>query len=764
MRLFQDAAGTIPAYEAGQPVGKVTRAAGTVDASQATALSRPTLARMPKGGRRNLIVRTPDKPWQAGGQWAPSQTTVTDNNGSWSVLEVATTNQKHLSYPILISGWATTTLEIRLIGPDARSITVEGRRADGTWMSARVNLVTGAISGAPAGLTITSQALGDGWWKIIRTFDYGVGNTYSNNALVLNSGGSIVNYEGNPASGFELRKYQIEPGAAPTNYQSVMGSNNITETGVPDIWYLFNDGGDSLLAPLSPGVWEVATVGHLGKVDYTPVTGDGADKNILFGERVADIFARPGTLTDAERLRLEEYWQQRYGAGYLTPPGMVPGARSMWRNAFGSEGVLAAGDPVGTLIVDYPKNLGAELRGGAATYTVGTPSVTPQYDPGTGNGKIVRDAAETVGAVRLPPLEVGAEYEITFSSITGGNPSLRQSSATGGVAATVYEAQCRAVFTAGHTNVFLSLGLNGLVIDFTGMSLRKLSNRVAYQGTALSRPTLARWPKGGRRNLVVNTTITPDSDSLVTPISGRPGWFDFFAAAGINNGRVRTGSHGPVQAGQVYTGSALIDTAAPFTQSVQLCVGINGSFRANVPFTVPLAGAAPVLGAASTSMDYFGAPTATVEHVSGTVWRVSLTTAVVAETISAIVVQLWRGGAPASNTSVRFGLLQLEVGGMATPAQLVVSGSDVTGEGKADIWHLYNDGGDSLPAVLPAGAWEIAWVTPLGTIGYASVTSDGTTGTELLRAERMADVALKRGRFTSYEKAQLETQWGKYKP
>jgi len=56
MRLYQDAAGTTPAYVAGHPVGKVARAAGSVDATQATALSRPTLARWPKGGRAVVVV------------------------------------------------------------------------------------------------------------------------------------------------------------------------------------------------------------------------------------------------------------------------------------------------------------------------------------------------------------------------------------------------------------------------------------------------------------------------------------------------------------------------------------------------------------------------------------------------------------------------------------------------------------------------------------------------------------------------------------
>lgn len=56
-RMFQDAAGITPAVNPGHPVGRLKRAAGTADAMQATALSRPTLARHPKGGRRSMYTQ-----------------------------------------------------------------------------------------------------------------------------------------------------------------------------------------------------------------------------------------------------------------------------------------------------------------------------------------------------------------------------------------------------------------------------------------------------------------------------------------------------------------------------------------------------------------------------------------------------------------------------------------------------------------------------------------------------------------------------------
>lgn len=52
--MDQVAAGGQPVTGPGQPVGRILRAAGTVDASQAVSPARPTLGRHPRSGRRNL--------------------------------------------------------------------------------------------------------------------------------------------------------------------------------------------------------------------------------------------------------------------------------------------------------------------------------------------------------------------------------------------------------------------------------------------------------------------------------------------------------------------------------------------------------------------------------------------------------------------------------------------------------------------------------------------------------------------------------------
>src|SRR5690606_21876875 len=58
--------------------------------------------------------------------------------------------------------------------------------------------------------------------------------------------------------------------------------------------------------------------------------------------------------------------------------------------------------------------------------------------------------------------------------------------------------------------------------------------------------------------------------------------------------------------------------------------------------------------------------------------------------------------------TVRICAMQFETGLSLTPLQRNYGPSDVTEAGLPDLWHLYNDGGDSLPLILPAGTYGIA--------------------------------------------------------
>ncbi|RRH71984.1 hypothetical protein [Falsigemmobacter faecalis] len=719
MRLFQDAAGTIPAYEAGQPVGKVARAAGTIDATQATALSRPTLARMPKGGRRNLLITTTS--FDAWGKARAIGYPAVDGWLSFGPTEANAQQQVHTA-----------------VGQGARSYSFYVRRDSKPFrVGFRAAHNTGTNFGAATLYPATAQA-GNSAVVISEVTETSFKVTGA--AVHVNEGASPVfylrfdNVEDNAARVW-LRDLQVDAGPA-TPYQVVVSASDIIEPGIPDVWHLFNDGGDSLLAPLPTGTYEVATVGIDGKPHYASLTGDGSGKNILLGaDRIADIFVRPGALTDAERLRLEEYWQQRYGAGYLIPPGMPPGARLMRQESTGNT-PAAVSQPVGLLALSASNVFGPELRDGSVAATTGSPTVASQINTMTGDGRVHRDDASNIGSVRMPDLEPGATYEISFSQITGGTLSFRQASSSGSIVGSATEANPRAVFTAASTVNFVSLSANGTTISFTGMSLRKVNAPITRQETALSRPTLARWPKGGRRNLIANT-------------------FGIATVAGVTATIVEPGvwelNNLGAAAGQRADWSVPADRAPPgstLTFSVEVkSAGEYGSLA--------MTGIRNSAGASVSQAAY-------VERLTDSWQRMVATLTLGADNTNGAQLRINNRSGDVNKVLVRNP--QIEIGPAATPYQAVASITDITEAGVPDVWHLYNDGGDSLPAVLPAGAYEIAWVNHLGVIGYASVTSDGTTGTDLLRAERMADVAVKRGRFTSYEKAQLETQWGKYKP
>lgn len=692
LRLFQDAAGATQATVAGQPIGKLVRADGTVDATQATALSRPTLARWPKGGRRNLLTWTADlsnSVWIAsnagdytmgypdpfGGnqaiRWKPVFTT--DPGGSTrgaSLRQAAPGAVTRMRYSIYVK-------RVKVVSrypsppdtPEAdRDVFMRlQHQSNGDFI---INLRTLEVVESASGYVSKGiQDVGGGWLRIWLTGQgtvAGNGNTWVSFSNRTNQ----ANFDPYPDGTEEVHLYgtmlelgdHIDLSEPPGPPQIVTTVFDIRQPGSPDIWHLWNDGGDSLLASFPSGTYEVATVGIAGRPHYASLTGDGSGKNILLGaDRIADIFVRAGTLTDAERARLEEYWQERLGAGYLIPPGIVPGTRPMWQEAGGTTPVTAAGQPVGR----------------------------------------IDDA-------------------------------------------------------------------------FSGVS--------ATQSTALSRPTLARHPKGGVRNVLLKadaplsgtpwhwSTVTPASlgavgpngshVTRVTPQVAEAG----ISGAGLRGGTWLTGAMVPV--GSRWTFSALFKSDG---LRYALLGGNNGGggYYVGAKFDLETGSVANVFNHPTPVSNV----TAHIQPAANGFWRCSVTFTVLITNNQPFTLVL--SGAINTNAAQQSGdgssgvLVaepQVEAGEVATPFQKSASANDVSEYGVPDVWHLWNDGGDSLPAVLPAGAYEIAWVNHLGVIGYASVTSDGTSGTELLRAERMADVAVKRGRFTSYEKAQLETQWGKYKP
>lgn len=258
-----------------------------------------------------------------------------------------------------------------------------------------------------------------------------------------------------------------------------------------------------------------------------------------------------------------------------------------------------------------------------------------------------------------------------------------------------------------------------------GRMLSSVGSIAALQATALSRPTTVRWPKGGRRNLL---TWSEDLS--------QPGWF-------LVNGATRSGN--------TITG---ISSSSYVQRDV--------TFPAGVPFS------AYVESSNATSFTFGGqglTPSPVFNLIAGTVsggstWtNISIVPFGLGYIVSAtptsggVSIRLSPGVADVTVHWVQVGAL---------PYQKVTTAFDVTEAGVPDVWHLLDDGGDSLPAVFPAGSLHLAYVNQLGAVSYSTATSDGTTGVDLLLAERMADVIVLDRAFTSDEEAKIEAYWARY--
>lgn len=305
----------------GQSAGQVIRAAGTVDAVQATAGARPTTSRWPVGGRRNTLMRTEELDHA---YWNKARATV-DANATADPLGAITAdllretvgNGEHYADRTLtvaagqVYTWSTYA---KAFSSDREIALRTALAAGGNRII--LNLQTG-IAADIENSSILSWGrvdVGGGWYRLWTT------------ATAVADGGGVFrgqlhrasdgrqSYEGNTSSGVYLWGAQLESGAALTPYQRVTTDRDVTETGVPDVWHLYNDGGDSLLAGAVPaGDYGLGWVDALGNVSFDTVTSNGTTPiNVLRAEYQADVILRQGDFTADERLGLTRYWERLY--------------------------------------------------------------------------------------------------------------------------------------------------------------------------------------------------------------------------------------------------------------------------------------------------------------------------------------------------------------------------------------------------------------------------------------------------------------------
>lgn len=316
-RLFQDAAGTIPAILAGQPVGLSIRAAGQQNATQATALSKPTLSRWPMTGRRNLANGAQavgdDYYWRNS---APSSG-VTQTNVGQGV-------EDGIPYvDIQFTGEANSvTITGAFQSQHSRITKVEGRQSNARLTA---KIISGAI---PGGMGLRAEVIetnaGGGFvtastGNIVASGQYQVSNVARTEASENSATQTGVRVTLTVAVGtvlnvtYRIKGLQWEIGSAQTPLQFNYGPNDITEPGVADLWHLYNDGGDSLNVILPAGTYGSAHLAIDRSYNVGSVVSDGVTPlTTLTTERQIDAIYRLGEFSAGEREALIKYWQEEY--------------------------------------------------------------------------------------------------------------------------------------------------------------------------------------------------------------------------------------------------------------------------------------------------------------------------------------------------------------------------------------------------------------------------------------------------------------------
>jgi len=289
LTCFTDTARTTPAT-VGQAVAGMTDLSGRGNhATQATLASRPTLARVPANGRRNLLTRTEELDnafWNKSGT-----TTVTSvGDGAWRINNFdAAEGDRLLSGAVTVGASATVNGAIEV-------------RGEGSDIGRVIRLVVKRTAGGGfTGVVVTTTLTGD-WQRINGSFTLGADNTAFQIALATNLADGTL-----PAAPL-VRFPQGELGSTATAYQKVTSTFDVTEPGQADNWHLSFDGiDDSMVTPtITPGVDKVqvfAGVRKLSDATSLPVIyGHGTALNGANAGEFA-LFARAGTFIPTYTLR-----------------------------------------------------------------------------------------------------------------------------------------------------------------------------------------------------------------------------------------------------------------------------------------------------------------------------------------------------------------------------------------------------------------------------------------------------------------------------
>ena len=315
-RVFQLSDGSLPLTAAVQPVGRATARAGGAAGVQATSLSRPTLSRVPLGGRRNLLTQSEDLTHAV---WVRTAAAALADSGFTALSFAApSTDRRQAAYqgvpevPVGEQGFLRARFRP---GAGVTRLALGVRASSGVfgWASFDTGAGTWAVYGVSSygtleGLSAVEVAAGV-WELVVRYTAPSAGRPGS--VLVHFGAGSAADLRLNsPVCACDVGLVQWARTDAP--YQRVASDRDVTQAGVPDVWHLHNDGNDSLVATLPAGTYTAAWVSALGAVTIAPGVAVAGALDVLRGQDQADVLIIDRALTAGEQADLTAYWQARY--------------------------------------------------------------------------------------------------------------------------------------------------------------------------------------------------------------------------------------------------------------------------------------------------------------------------------------------------------------------------------------------------------------------------------------------------------------------
>ena len=191
-------------------------------AYQTTSASRPTLARIPSSGRRNLLTRTEEL---SNAAWSQTNT----SNGSFVNGVATVTDAEGYTYGTQSGTFSTTTDHAVSFDVTCnQTVSNVPLRVGGT---VSVSTVANLTAGQTARVTLT------GYRPFAGSIQIGLDARDAVVAGGSNSTGYTVTFN----------RVQLETGSTATNYQKVVATTDVTESGVGDLWHLVFDGSDDSL-------------------------------------------------------------------------------------------------------------------------------------------------------------------------------------------------------------------------------------------------------------------------------------------------------------------------------------------------------------------------------------------------------------------------------------------------------------------------------------------------------------------------------------